>query len=248
MNPSSISASTAWLGLPGGVNESEITVTWDPPECDGTLEIAELEPDREGGYLPPNDGTLTQDPNDPNLWLYKAFDEPPNELCSEAVKVWIAAKQGGAELTRKSIRVLPVHTFLTTGANTNIPLDYAYITWKYAAVLATTGGAFTGGVTFSPNPSVQCRGVPAYACTTWNPLTQTYSVVFGTNTFTGSENQAASIIGHELLHTAVGLMAGECPAYEWERDHAQQTGIWFCDVAYLQIVLQYLSDPDHNCP
>jgi hypothetical protein len=151
-----------------------------------------------------------------------------------------AKEQGGVELNRKSILVLPVHTILTTGANADFPLDYNYSTWKYAAVLATTGGAFDS-VTISPNVCVPCASNPCtYACTSWGPLSG-YTVVFGSSAFTGTENQAASIIGHELVHTAVGLMAGECPAYEWERDHSQQTGVWFCDVAYLEIMLQRLN-------
>ncbi|MGB2984911.1 MAG: hypothetical protein WBE26_03430 [Phycisphaerae bacterium] len=149
----------------------------------------------------------------------------------------IAALKGEQELARVSVRVLPVHTFFITGANADFQMDYHYLVWKYAAVLATTGGAFAGGVTISPDPKVPCPwpfGDDAYACTTFSPLTWTYSVVFGTSTFAGSENQAASIIGHELVHTTG---ADECPAYTWEMDHQNETGISFCDTAYLHDVL-----------
>ena len=82
----------------------------------------------------------------------------------------------------------------------------------------------------------------AYACTT------DASVVFGTDTFSGSENQAASIIGHELVHAALGWFAGECPAYQWEADHAFGTGTIPCDADYITDVLRYLADSENNCP
>jgi hypothetical protein len=159
--------------------------------------------------------------------------------------VWIAAKYDDLELTRKSILVLPVHTYLTTGATANFQMDYNYISWKYAAVLATTGGAFAGPPTITVNPQVSCAGVIGYACTTCIPL-MGCDVTFGTLTFTGSENQAASIIGHELLHTTG---ADECPAYRWEAEHCDGTGVCPCDAApgqYLDTVLQYLIA--HECP
>jgi len=245
-DPTAIPATTAWLEMPPGISQSIITVNWVPPNCEGILEIVQIDPIQ--GYTPPDGGTLTR--LDVNTWRYDAFEEPIDEACPGLVKVWIAAKQGDEELDRVSILVKPVHVQWTQGPSANLWADYQYISWKYAGVLATTGGAFNDAlqpVTISSNPSVNCAGTVGYACTNYFTDTGTYGVTFGTSTFTGSENQAASIIGHELLHTAVGLTAGECPAYQWESDHSQQTGIWFCDTDYLESVLQQLANPD-ICP
>jgi hypothetical protein len=183
-NPATITATTDWPDMPPGLNLSDITVTWTPAECVGNLAIVELVGD--DGYVPPNNGTLEKE-ND-TLWHYTAFNEPQNVTCPKDVDVWVAAFKGNTELTRQKVLVLPIHRFLTTGANTNFPMDYDYISWKYAAVLATTQGGF-GPVTFSADAAVSCRGTLAYACTN----IETGAVVFGTSTFTGSENQAASI-------------------------------------------------------
>lgn len=159
----------------------------------------------------------------------------------------IAAMQGEVELTRATVLVWPVHRWLVTGQSADFQKAYDYITWKYAAVLATTGGSFSS-VTFSTSGCVSCGFQSCvYACTSWNPFTG-YSVVFGTNTFDGTENQAASIIGHELVHTAVGLLAGECPTYTWEMDHSQQTGIFECDTQYLGTVVQKQNCACNGCP
>ena len=218
------------------------------------MEIAELEP--AGDYVPPNDGWVTKDGDH---WVYEAFAEPQDALCPEAVRVWVAAFQGDTEVARRSILVLPVHTFWTTGHqhgpgaqqhppdNDDFWNDYDFLRWKYAAVHATTGGQFSGGVTISTDASVYCGlwpfGTYAYACT---DLT-TDAVVFGTSTFSGSENQAASIIGHELVH-ASGVFS-ECTTYTWEFDHDAATGVFPCDAGYLAEVVQHMNcECDDICP
>jgi len=225
-NPTSIPATTVWAGMPANISQSTISVPWNPPECEGTVEIVEIDPIE--GYVPPDEGTLT--PDGQNTWRYDAFTEPAAEHCPKLVRVWIAAMMGDVELSRVSILVKPVHTHWTQGASSNFANDYNYIVWKYAGVLATSGGAFTGGVTISTNGCVGCPFGCVYACTTLNPFTGTYSVAFGTTTFTGTENQAASIIGHELVHTTA---ADECPAYTWEFNNDAATGVFQCDTAYL---------------
>ena len=241
LNPSSIGATTAWTGMPAGFNKSEITVIWTPPECVGRLEIVEIEGAHD--YVPPGNGTLDQESD--TVWHYTGFNEPITELCPKEVTVSIAAMQGDVELTRKTVLVWPVHRWLVTGVNADFQKAYDYIRWKYAAVLATTGGTFSS-VTISPSVRVPCPDYPGtvfdgplvYACIT------DASVVFGTDTFGGSENQAASIIGHELMHT-VG--ADECEAYQWEADHTFGTATTPCDTDYIRNVLQYLANRD-NCP
>ncbi len=238
VDPSSIPATTEWEDMPD-YSYSQVTVEWDPPECEGTLDIVEVEPLE--GYLPPSDGALTPDAENGQLWYYTAFDEPQTEKCSKEVKVWIAAKRGDMELLRKSILVWAVHVWLAT-VQADFQTDYDYITWKYASVLATTGGTFSS-VTISPASQVQCGGVSGYACT--NVLTG--AVTFGTSTFSGSENQAASIIGHELVH-ASGVFS-ECTAFRWEAEHCDGTGVCPCDAGvgqYLENVLEYLRT--HSCP
>ena len=93
---------------------------------------------------------------------------------------------GDVELARTTILVWPVHTFFTTGANADFQRDFDYITWKYAAVLATTQGGFYS-LTISPNACVGCPLGCVYACTTCIPYVG-YSVTFGTSTFSGTEN------------------------------------------------------------
>ena len=234
LNPSNIAAKTAWAGMPASNSQSDITVTWNPPECVGTLAIVEL--DGTGGYTPTNGGTLTK--VDDTHWAYVAFDEPQTEKCPEDVKVWIAAFKGEVELTRKSILVFPVHKFLITGANANFSMDYDYISWKYATVLATTGGAFTGGVTISTSGCVPC-GLPSVCVAACTRLTD--SVTFGTSAFAQSENAAASTIGHELAHTVGILNQSECTAYTWEFNNDTGTGIFQCDSAYLANVVQQMN-------
>ena len=137
---------------------------------------------------------------DSNTWRYDAFDEPQTTLCTDTVKVWIGAMKGDTEITRKSILVQPVHKWWTNGhkhgpnGQTHPPdtadftNDYNFLRWKYAAVLATTGGVFAGGVMFSPDIGVYCGTWPldtyGYACTN----VATGAVIFGISTFTGSEN------------------------------------------------------------
>jgi hypothetical protein len=196
------------------------------------LQIVELEPSTPGGYLP-TAGQGTLDQNDDTHWVYTAFDEPSPVVCENRVKVWIAAKYDDLELNRKSILVLPVHTFLTTGANANFLMDFNYISWKYAAVLATTGGAFAGPPTISTDVCVPCGGTCGAACTTIFD-----NVTFGTSAFTQSEHATASTIGHELVHTIGLLNQNECTSYTWEVNNAQQTGISQCDAAYLGDVEQ----------
>ncbi len=245
LDPSYIPAKTPWPTMPN-YSRSEITVEWDPPECEGRLEIVEI--DNQGnGYLPPNNGTLT--PINASLWRYDAFDEPTDELCAKPVRVWIGAMQGDEELERVSILVYPVHRWWTLPAhihgpgeqqhvrdNADLTNDYNFIRFKYAAVLATTQGGFFS-MNISPNLCVGCPFGCVYACTTLG-LDERYSVEFGTSTFTASENRAASIIGHELLHTTG---ADECAAYTWEFNHDTATGIFQCDTQYLGNMVQQLN-------
>jgi hypothetical protein len=149
-----------------------------------------------------------------------------------------AKEQGGVELTRKSILVWPVHTFLTTGGAPDFQADYNYISWKYATVLATTGGSFGGGPTITTSSCVSCPplvGPCVAGCTT---CVIGCSTTFGTDTFGGSENQAASIIGHELVHTTGG---DECAAYTWEFNNHAATGIFQCDTTYLSDVVRNMN-------
>ena len=115
-------------------------------------------------------------------------------------------------------------------------------------MLGTTGGGFFGGVTFSPDVSVYCGtwpfGTYAYACTD----VPAGAVIFGTSTFTGSENQAVSIIGHELVH-ASGVYS-ECTTYTWEFSTASATGVFRCDSGYLDEVVRMMNCKCSgiNCP
>ncbi len=86
-----------------------------------------------------------------------------------------------------------------------------------------------------------CADQPCvYACTNYvNDW-----VRFGTSAFTGTENQAASIIGHELMHAAGSF--GECTPYQWEIDHQNETAINPCDLDYRDSVDEQLEQRD--CP
>jgi len=109
-DPTSIMATTAWPGMPP-YNFSEINVEWDPLDCEGRLEIVELEAQQ--GYLPSDDGLITR--MDQTRWEYTAFTEPQTELCPKPVKVWIAAMAADDELERVSVLVRPVHDWWTHG-------------------------------------------------------------------------------------------------------------------------------------
>ncbi len=159
--------------------------------------------------------------------------------------------QGDEELERVSILVYPVHRWWTLPAhfhgpgeqqhprdNADFTNDYNFIRFKYAAVLATTQADFTSAL-ISENNRVWCDGKWAYACT----HIPSGSVLFGTDTFTDSKNQAASIIGHEQVHTTG---AEECQAYQWESDHRFETGIYPCARPYDDSVNAYLFD--NMCP
>jgi hypothetical protein len=226
---------------------SLITATWDPSECEGYLEIVDAVGD--GGFVPPSNGSLKR--FDHTRWIYNPFEERRDELCPKGVNVHVAAKTGDTELARTSVRVLPIHTWWTTahqhpGDPVHQPTwsdfvnDHSHLSWKYAAVLATAG-VETVEIFIEMDSCVSCFPASscAYACTRWGPFSG-YTITFGTSAFTGSENQAASIMGHELRHTTVGLLAGECPAYQWELDHDAGTGIALCDLEYRQSVLENL--------
>ena len=197
-----------------------------------------------GGYTPTNEGTLTK--MDDTHWAYVAFDEPQTEKYPEDVKVWIAAFRGQTELGRKSVLVLPVHKLLITGPNADFLMDYDYISWKYATVLATTGGTFTSRA-ISADVCVECpTGIFTTVCASGCTDDQG-NVEFGTSAFTGSENAAASTIGHELVHTTGG---DECAAYTWEFNNDAATGIFQCDSSYLGEIVQKMNCQcgGINCP
>lgn len=105
LDPTFIPAYTAWPGP--NYAYADLTVQWDPPECEGTLEIVAVEP--QGAYTPADGGSVVH--LGANHWRYLAFTEPASEKCPDPVKVWIAAVAGGMEVSsRRSILVLPVHT------------------------------------------------------------------------------------------------------------------------------------------
>jgi hypothetical protein len=252
-DPTDISAKST--GSPW--NYSVITVAWNPPDCEGTLEIVTPLVGN-NNYMPPNDGTLQR--INATTWIYTAFDEPQSELCPEDVPVTIAAKQGTTQVASVNVRVRPVHTFWTHAHRHGpaMPLhspdtadftnDYDYLRWKYGGVLATTGGFFTTK-SISTSFTVNCDGTTAYACTK-PKLEPGWDVEFGTSTFLGSENQAASIIGHELVHTSGTwpVATTECTAYTWELNRSQQTGVFQCDATYLGTITQQQNCTCNGCP
>lgn len=241
-DPTEISATTTWAGQNSAWTISEITVQWDPPQCEGTLIIKGLE----GEYQPPNQGTLTR--VNSKLWRYTAFVEPQGELHPQTVRVHIAAVLEETEVGEVIVRVKPVHDWLVTphkhGAGqpfhapdiSDYQAAYNYISWKYATVLATTEGSF-GNVSFSTETCTSCGPSQCVAaCTTVIDY-----VTFAAQTFSGSENRTASIIGHELKHTVGAWNQSECVAYTWEWDHGVDTGI-DQDEGYLQDVQDRINE------
>jgi len=234
--------------------------TANPPDCEGTLKIVTPLVGN-NGYTPPNDGSLQR--INGTTWTYTSFDEPQTELCPEDVTVTIAAMQGSTQVGTGNVRVRPVHTFWTRahrhgpGAPLHSPdtadfeNDYFFLRWKYGGVLATTGGFF-GRWSISTSFFVTCpNGTTGYACTA--PVSNPdpiWDVVFGTSTFLGAENQATSIIGHELVHASGfwPVPATECTAYTWELNHSQQTGVFQCDPTFLGTIVQNQNCACFGCP
>ena len=237
-----------------------IKAEWDPPANAGPLFVRAVEPENNWNYLPSGTGAIVPNgmphpiyaPAD-HQWLYVAFMESASELQPGLVAVKIGAKDNcGKELqdVELVIRVKSAFEFMAgvhrrcdgqMVGNTEAHFRgcYDFIRWKYAAVLATTGGRFEK-VIISLDPWVNCWGTPARACTTVGDV-----VTFGTSTWAEGENVAASIVGHELRHTPCFLSCSECDSYTWEYDHRSGTGINLPrNQAYLDEVI---SKMQHEC-
>ncbi len=242
---------------------SVIRAFWTPSDRQGELYIKRIEPILDD-WLPPASGPsssgnlsrvgcLPGEPSETDCWVYQSFFEPPDEHHPRPVRVVIGARYQGHDLDAEvSLQLQPVHWWLThphshdcqtwhwNPTNADLACDYLFLTWKYAEILATTGGSFTD-VHISDQPCVSCGNSDcAMACTNWLD-----SVRFGRLTFMGSENRAVSIIGHELVHTVGVWNQGECEAYTWEYEHRRDTGIDVEDPGYVQDVQEHR---DQSCP
>ena len=148
VDPSSIPATTDWPEMPD-YSYSEVTVTWDPPECEGTLEVVDL--GLTDGYQPPSDGTLQR--MSATVWRYTAFDEPQNEIHSETVRVSIGAIKGGVELDREEVQVFSVHHWWTTPPNTGPTGSFMPPTLRTTRMITTS---LAGNTPPSWRPLVAC--------------------------------------------------------------------------------------------
>ena len=183
------------------------------------LEIAELE-DFVGQplYTPPSTGSLVRKPGTTHEWIYTAWTESSAYLQPREVRVSFRARMDGVavETNRVWVRVQPVFEELRRKKKYHCAYDF--VRWKYAGVLATTGGAFSGTPVFTSGP-INCDGIEANGCTDVNNNT----VQFAPGAF-ATENALASTIGHELIHTTPAGRNSECPSYTWEFDNRSQTG------------------------
>lgn len=171
--------------------------------------------------LPPDNGSLEKKSD--TEWRYFAWVEPKGHLHPRRMVVKIEAMIDGQ--SHSNALEFSVGTVWQNIGDKGLGSEcaYTFIRWKYATVLATTGGGFSS-VTFLGTPYGTCGGGGAVACT--NCFFG--GVKFGTATFGDTENVAASYIGHELMHTPDSNSPHscfECPAYTWEFDHFEGTGM-----------------------
>lgn len=224
-----VSAQSSWPGQAGCLSlqdsQCEVWVNLDQPGMD-PFTPAELEIDRvvyqgRQPYSPPSMGTLTPVAGTIRRWTYTAWQESSTYIWPKEVRVYFRVSVNGQPFGTNSfsLKVQPVFDWLARFKKQR-PCAYDFVRWKYAAVLATTGGQFIGTPTFAPTAAIQCGDVDdANAC-----LQDGKWVTFSTGAFV-DENALASTIGHELTHTIAGGNSEECEAYTWEVNNSAQTGI-----------------------
>lgn len=223
-----ISAQSSWPGQSGCLSladsQCDVWVNLDQPGLDPSLPV-QLQVDRavssvNTNYFPASLGTLAPVPGVPRRWTYTSWQESSTYLWPAETWVYFRVTMNGQDLGTNSfyIRVQPVFDWLARFKKQK-PCAYDFVRWKYASVLATTGGAFVGPVSFIPNFDIDCDGVAACGCTSPDGRVELSECAFQ------SENACAATIGHELIHTPLGGNGSECVAYTWQFNTRNQTGI-----------------------
>jgi len=244
-DPTKILADTDFSGIAEKYSESEIEVTIEAasgfPTDPMNFELRITRFEGSGNYIPPDDGTLTRSGADPSKWLYKSFKELKTEKHPEPVEVYIAPYFNNQEVGPEVLIIIRPVFFITKfhfpgpGSNLKIPGDddkqtgVDFVIWKYGV---------GGGYTMEFNDA-QAGGNMGYTV---------FDAIANNRTFIGnpalqSENITASVVGHEAIHRDQGyywsLTASEAeqeePAYKWELDNAELTGIDKNNDTYLQI-------------
>jgi hypothetical protein len=197
------------------------------------------------GYTPSGQGTLVQDSSDSDKWTYKAFEEPKTEKHPKTKVVHIVAQADGTDVSNEiTLQVAPVFTWLTSvhkhaagqkvhkPSNQDYERAYKYARWKYSIG--------TPDIIISVDPSLVRYG-------------ETHPGAFNIGRYTtlgilafNDENVCASTLGHEEVHgtqslsVLLGPEAGaERPAYQWEMDHKDDTGLSADEVDRVQQWLNY---------
>jgi hypothetical protein len=245
-----ISAKSAWPDQEAATRTATITVKVTPPEDADkvkdriTLEVKELQGNP--SYTPTGMGTLTQDTSNKLKWTYEAFEEPQSAKHPEYKSAVIVAKLDGKDVVATmNLTVHPVFRWLANVAqhqhgpggamhrppvNADYEQAWRYVTWKYN---------FIDPDVFN---SVQYGGANPSGIRAQTSLLNNCTLYQGAFDY---ENKCASTLGHEAVHTIQDLEQRtihcnkfyrhpdncEVPAYQWEIDYAQDTGIpdWFRD-------------------
>ena len=229
-DPHQIAAETTWTGITNDLQRSVITVSVIPSEVQEqvidkiTVVIKKV---TSGGGYGPGQGTLTRYTTDKAKWLYAPFSELKTAKHPAAVRtVYIAAKYNGLERAENNFFVFSVFTYFGSPVSPFRDLEQAwkYAKWKYnidtsALSSISYDATITGKAAWTDAITKECR--------------------LGSSAF-GSENQCASILGHENVHgvqSAAYIYASwanwaiggsdfcEVDAYNWEINHATQTGL-----------------------
>jgi len=187
----------------------------------------------------PGLGSVRQDEQDRSKWVYEPFEELQTAIMSSAkspasdVRVEVAAVWKGQECG-KSIEavVVPVFRFLTVwgasgraGALSVFDYDLA---WRYAKSKCQTDTSELNSIYY--NPSLSIHGATQWRACWLGPLALE------------CESVCASTLGHENVHGPQSPLMPEAeaeyPAYTWEAENAEETGITVAAPGYYTDVLE----------
>lgn len=233
-HPPYISARTRWGKAPAGTQKTFITISPESKGAEavlGKVVLKVVEVRTRNGYNP-GPGELKRDPKDPARWHYTAFEEPKTEKHPQRVTFTLVPELDGkvcGEPIRIQVRSVFMHL---TGVHSHRPgqrihmpqpddyeLAWRYARWKH--------GIDTSKLTkISFDPDIEQAGLTNPGAFGIGRYCRLGRVAFL------SENETASVLGHENVHGGQSVLTfigpdekAEVPAYQWEIDNAAKTGV-----------------------